>query len=1314
MKKYKQYKELNLPQIDKEMLQFWKDNNVFERSMKEREGNESFVFYEGPPSANGQPGIHHVLARSVKDTFCRYQTMKGKLVRRKAGWDTHGLPIELAVEKKLGITKEDIGKKISIEDYNEECKKTVMMYKDLWDDLTTRMGYWVDLENPYITYENSYIESVWYLLRRLYDKGLLYKGYTIQPYSPAAGTGLSSHELNQPGCYKEVKDTTAVAMFKVVRNEQSAFLFGNEQEDVRILAWTTTPWTLPSNTALTVGGKIQYVKVQTFNPYTAQPVSVVLAKDLVGKWFKTDGETLALEYKTGDKVLPYRHIATFAGEQLAGVRYEQLLPFGNAIESLDGATDAFRVILGDFVTTEDGTGVVHTAPSFGADDRKAAKANGIGTLTLVDKQGKFVDTVGEFSGRYVKNYTNEADYQDVDVDIAVKLKTEGYAFNVQKYAHNYPHCWRTDKPILYYPLDSWFVAASKLKERMFELNQTINWKPASTGEGRFGNWLKNLQDWNLSRSRYWGIPLPIWRAKDNTITPQKMNANEVVTLVESTLRQTFAAVDLWFDKQVDLQTYRPKNGGWTVSQVLEHIALTNQYLMILVDKGVDKSLKNVQETNVAEVWENYQFPQSKLSEVGLHQSFEWIRPEHMEPTGASSLAQVRETLQTQLAQCLAYLQQVRNGEGVAYRTTMTVNELGKIDVYEYLYFLAQHARRHLTQMLKNEAEWADTTVASLTEKCIGSLEQMATEIEKANKVLGLQQSVPADLHRPYIDNVVLVADNGERMQRETDLIDVWFDSGAMPYAQWHYPFENKELIDNALNRQGGEVAYPADFIAEGVDQTRGWFYTLHAIAVMCFDSVAYKNVVSNGLVLDKLGRKMSKRLGNAVDPFDTIDKNGADATRWYMLTNAQPWDDLRFDMDGLEEVRRSFFGTLYNTYNFFATYANVDGFDGSQKPLPLSERTELDRWIISLLNSLVKDVDADFANYEPTQAGRRIAEFVDKHLSNWYVRLGRRRFWSKGDFAKSESNNEKLAAYQTLYECLVTIAKLMSPIAPFFADRLYKDLNDTTNVEPHTSVHLAFFPQVNESAIDKALEQRMDYAQRLASLVLSLRKREKVRVRQPLQKMLIPILDSAFQTQIDKVKELILSEVNVKELEYVTDTSGMVKKRIKPNFKTLGKKLGGNMKAAQTLIEAFTQEQINQLEKTGVTMLQIAEATYELPAEDFSITSEDIEGWLVANDGALTVALDMTLTPMLEAEGTARELVNRIQNLRKDKDFDVTDRITLTLEKHDVLNQALAHFKDYICNEVLATSLELVDSLTAGDEVELFENTNLRLVVVRN
>jgi isoleucyl-tRNA synthetase len=1103
---YPTYKNLNLPEIDKDILRFWEEHDVFKQSIEQRDGAENFVFYEGPPSANGKPGIHHVIARTIKDLFCRYQTLKGKRVERKGGWDTHGLPIELNVEKELGITKEDIGKTITVDEYNQKCRETVMRFKDEWDDITRKMGYWVDLEHPYITFENNYIESVWWLLQRLYDKGLLYKGYTIQPYSPAAGTGLSSHELNLPGCYKEVSDTTVVAMFKVVKDEKSAFLYDSEDEDVRILAWTTTPWTLPSNTALTIGKNIEYVKIKTANPYTQQPVSVVLAQDLTGKWFggKNQPEVQASS-------------APIFSDQLEYVRYEPLLDFGNPIEPLLGTngygTEAYRVLIGDFVTTEDGTGVVHTAPSFGADDMRVAKSNGIGALTLVDKQGKFKDTVGEFSGRYVKNYTNDPAWENVDVDIAVHLKQSGKAFNVQKYVHNYPHCWRTDKPVLYYPLDSWFIRASAARERMYELNQTINWKPAATGDGRFGKWLENLQDWNLSRSRYWGIPLPIWRNADAT-----------------------------------------------------------------------------------------------------------------------------------------------------------------------------------------------------QEKCIGSVEELAQEIEKANAALGLQQNVPADLHRPYIDDVILVTDDGQPMRRELDLIDVWFDSGAMPYAQLHYPFENQDKF--AGN-------FPADFISEGVDQTRGWFYTLHAIATMVFDSVAFKNVLSTGLVLDAKGEKMSKTKGNVANPFEIIAQYGADATRWYMMSNTDPWENLKFSTDGIVESRNKFFGTLFNTYNFFAMYAGIDKFVMDEHHvMPYEERPELDRWIISKLYHLVADFREAMDDYEPTKACRAIENFVDEHLSNWYVRLSRRRFWKA---STDDDGKDKTAAYQTLFECLMVVSQLSSPVAPFFADWMYRNLTAPLRDKAkaagtplrHESVHLGDLTQPDSTKVDAALEQRMDYAQRICSLALSLRKREKLRVRQPLQKILLPILDPSFQEQVDAVADLIKAEINVKEIEYVTDTSGIITKKAKPNFKTLGKRLGKAMKAAADVIAGLSQEQINAFERSKTLAITVEGQAFDLEPEDLDVVTEDIPGWMVATDGEITVALDVTLTPELEAEGAARDLVNRIQNIRKERDYNVTDRIVVTVERHELVAPAIAQFSVYIMGETLADELNLTDELADGEAVELAGDVTVRIQVER-
>ena len=1097
MPQYREFKKLDLPTIDQEILAFWNVENIFQKSIEERSINRPFVFYEGPPSANGKPGIHHVMARTVKDLFCRYHTMKGERVERKGGWDTHGLPVELKVEKELGITKDDIGSKISVEEYNHECRVAVMHFKQMWEDLTRKMGYWADLDNPYMTFENEYIESVWNLLKKLHDKGLLYKGYTIQPYSPAAGTGLSSHELNMPGAYKDVSDTSAVAQFELIRDKQSTNIFeGNAAGGLYIIAWTTTPWTLPSNVALAVGKKISYVKVATYNPYTKEPVNIILAEDLLSKWFKPEQAEADYEsFDSGDKIIPYKILGHYGGHDLEGVNYHQLLPY---VQPDNG--DAFKVVIGDFVSTSDGTGIVHIAPSFGADDMRVGKQYGLGSLTLVDKQGKFVEEVTDYAGRYVKNYKDEPDYRDVNVDISIKLKQENKAFNVQKYKHNYPHCWRTDKPILYYPLDSWFIKASACRERMVALNNTINWKPSHTGEKRFGNWLENLQDWNLSRSRYWGTPLPLWRTEDGT-----------------------------------------------------------------------------------------------------------------------------------------------------------------------------------------------------EELCIGSITELEDEIKRANQALGLNQEVPKDLHKPFIDKVILVSRDGQEMRREMDLIDVWFDSGSMPFAQWHYPMKNEDIFKNN---------YPADFICEGVDQTRGWFYSLHAIGSMVMDDVAFKNVVSTGLVLDKDGVKMSKRLGNVVDPFETLSKYGADATRWYMMTNAQPWDNLKFDISGVEEVRRKFFGTLYNTYSFFALYANIDEFEFEQAYIPLEERTEIDRWIISLLNSLIAEVDQQYSDYEPTNAGRAVQAFVEDHLSNWYVRLCRRRFW-KGDYTQ-----DKIAAYQTLYECLETISILMAPIAPFFGDWLFRNLNETSKRVKHSSVHLALIPQSNESSIDKSLEERMDYAQRISSLVLSLRKKESIRVRQPLKKILLPILDQRFKEQVQSVEDLILSEVNIKEIDYITDTSGVIKKRIKPNFKTLGRKLGKDMKAAAQVISGFDQSQIAEIEKSGIHKLIIGDVNYNLSLEDFEISADEIPGWQVASDGDITVALDITITEILKSEGIARELVNRIQNIRKQSDFDVTDRIRVTLSDHQLVQDAVSSFSDYIKSEVLADQLNL-NQENEGEQVELVDDVMINVLATR-
>lgn len=1092
--KYQEYNQLNLPQIEQEMLQHWEQYQAFEKSVEVREGATPFVFYEGPPSANGLPGIHHVISRTLKDLVCRYKTMQGFQVKRKGGWDTHGLPVELGVEKMLGITKKDIGSKISVAEYNDTCRSEVLKYKDKWDDLTRKMGYWVDLKDPYITFDNNYIESLWWALKTLYNKGYLYKSVSIQPYSPAAGTGLSSAELNQPGTYKNVKDTTIVAMFKAVASEKSQFLLdaaGNGE--VFFLAWTTTPWTLPSNLGLTVGGNIDYVLVKTFNQYTHLPINIVMAKDLLGKYFKPEGENADFDaYKEGDKIIPWKILASFKGAALENIRYEQLLPYAQPEEG-----DPFRVILGDFVTTEDGTGIVHTAPAFGADDNRVGKKNNIGILTLVDREGKFTDNVGEFSGRYVKNYKDDPDYKDVDVDIAVKLKKENRAFKVEKYEHSYPHCWRTHKPVLYYPLDAWFIKTTAKKDRMVELNKTINWKPAFTGTGRFGNWLENMVDWNLSRSRYWGTPLPIWRTEDGT-----------------------------------------------------------------------------------------------------------------------------------------------------------------------------------------------------EEKCIGGIEELNAEIRKANEVLGgdvnksfLHDGI-LDLHKPYVDEIILVSDSGKPMRREPDLVDVWFDSGAMPYAQWHYPFENQDFINKGS-------AFPADFIAEGVDQTRGWFYTLHVLGVLLFDSVAYKTVVSNGLVLDQFGEKMSKSRGNVVDPFDTIAKFGADATRWYLITNASPWDSLKFDIKGIGEAQRKLFGTLYNTYNFFAMYANLDNFTFKEAYIPLEERPEIDRWIISVLNTLVKDVTSYYDDYEPTQAGRAIERFVDEQLSNWYVRLCRRRFW-KGDY-----EHDKISAYQTLYECLEKITQLMAPVSPFFTDWLFNNLNKVTGRVQADSIHHTDFPVVNEAAIDADLEERMQLAQDISSLVLSLRKKVNIKVRQPLQKILIPVANAKMQEQIEKVADLIKSEVNVKGIDYLTETEGFIKKKIKPNFKSLGQKMGAKMKSVAAAINAFTVADIATIEREGHFTLQIDGEQLEIQLSDVEIISEDIPGWTVANKGALTVALDITITPQLQDEGNARELVNRIQKIRKDSDFALTDRIDVTIQSPEALRSAIVSYNDYICTEILADSLELVAQLHDGTEIEV-------------
>ena len=1129
--KFPEYKGLNLPNVAKEMLEYWAENSIFEKSVTTREGNKPFVFFEGPPSANGLPGVHHVLARAIKDIFPRYKTMKGFQVKRKAGWDTHGLPIELGVEKELGITKEDIGKTISVEEYNAACRKAVMRYTDIWNDLTQKMGYWVNMDDPYVTYEPKYMESVWWLLKQIYEKNLMYKGYTIQPYSPKAGTGLSSHELNQPGTYQDVTDTTVVAQFKAINETLPNFL--QNEGELYFLAWTTTPWTLPSNTALTVGSKIEYVLVDTFNQYTFEPTKVILAKKLVGKQFggknsfKVDTTEELKEYTSGNKKIPFYVVKEFVGKDLVGIRYEQLLQY---VLPNDNPQDAFRVISGDFVTTEDGTGIVHTSPTFGADDALVAKQatpeippmlikdENDNLVPLVDLQGKFVKELGEFGGKYVKNEyykDGEAPEKSIDVELAIKLKEENKAFKVEKYKHSYPNCWRTDKPILYYPLDSWFIKVTDVKERMHELNKTINWKPASTGEGRFGNWLANANDWNLSRSRYWGIPLPIWRTED------------------------------------------------------------------------------------------------KKEEICI-----------------GSVAELKAEIQKSV-------------------------EAGII----------------------SEDIYADFEVGNMTDENYASL----------------------DLHKNIVDQIILVSPSGKPMQRESDLIDVWFDSGSMPYAQWHYPFENKELIDE-------NKSFPADFIAEGVDQTRGWFYTLHAIGTMIFDSVAYKNVVSNGLVLDKNGQKMSKRLGNAADPFETLDTYGADATRWYMISNANPWDNLKFDKEGIEEVKRKFFGTLYNTYSFFTLYTNIDGFSYSEEDISLNERPELDRWILSELHSLIQKVDKFYEEYEPTKAARAISDFTQDYLSNWYVRLSRRRFW-KGDYQQ-----DKISAYQTLYTCMVTIAKIAAPIAPFFMDKLYLDLNAVSKKETFESIHLAHFPVFKDSFIDKALERKMEDAQTISSLVLSLRAKEKIKVRQPLQKIMIPVESKEQKSSILAVANLIKHEVNIKEIVLLEDASDILVKQIKPNFKTLGPKFGKEMKFIANAIRNFTKEDIAKIEFNEKIAIELEGKIINLDLSDVEISSKDIEGWLVANEGSITVALDVTISEELRKEGVARELINRIQNARKDKGLEVTDRIKLTVLKFEDLEESINNNKEYIMSETLTDELVFVDQLIDGSEIE-FDTIKSKILI---
>ena len=1115
--KYREYKQLDLAQIADEILASWNQESTFQKSISNREGKTPFVFYEGPPSANGMPGIHHVISRTLKDLVCRYKTMQGFQVNRKGGWDTHGLPVELGVEKLLGITKEDIGKSISVEEYNATCRREVLKFKDKWDEVTQKMGYWVDLEHPYITFENNYIETLWWCLKELYKKGYLYESVSIQPYSPAAGTGLSSHELNQPGTYKDVKDTSATVMFKVVKNDKNKFLFKTSfADEIFFLAWTTTPWTLPSNLGLTVGANIEYSLIKTFNPYTHLPISAILATVLIPNYFKSEAENISFDdYKEGDKLIPWQKVATFKGSELEGISYEQLMPFeANSLEKIQEITpgaEPFKIITGDFVTTEDGTGIVHTAPAFGADDFKAGQKNNLGILTLVDREGKFVHGVGEFSGRYVKDYKDDPHYVDVNVDIAVKLKKENRAFKVEKFEHNYPHCWRTDKPVIYYPLDAWFIKTTAVKDRMIELNNTINWKPASTGTGRFGNWLENMVDWNLSRSRFWGTPLPIWRTEDGD-----------------------------------------------------------------------------------------------------------------------------------------------------------------------------------------------------EEKCIGSIDELKSEIKKsfdagvliADKKTDLKSEIDemvADLHKPFVDNITLASSEGKPMKRVPDLVDVWFDSGAMPYAQWHFPFENKDQF---------EKNFPADFICEGVDQTRGWFYTLHSLAVLLFDSVAYKNVVSNGLVLDKNGNKMSKRVGNVVDPFETLEIFGPDATRWYLITNASPWDSLKFDTEGIKEVQRKFFGTLYNTYQFFALYANVDCFDFKEKLIPVNERPEMDQWIISVLNSLIKEVTKSLDDYEPTQAGRAIEYFLNEQLSNWYVRLCRRRFWKPIDKNNPSGEKDKISAYQTLYECLQVISGLIAPIAPFFADWLFKNLNTVTEQISANSIHLTDFPETDNTLINADLEGRMKLAQDISSLILSLRKKVNIKVRQPLQKVIIPAIDADFENRIRQVENIIKSETNIKEVEILPADNNFIKKKAKANFKTLGKKLGPKMKWAAEKIVNLNDVEINKiLENDYILNPNTEEEPIVISSEDIEVSTNEIPGFEVAVKGNLTVALDLIISDQLKKEGFAREFINRIQNVRKERNFELTDKILLNIEEKGVIKDIVTEFNEYIRAEILASKIEFSSKIVDGTTIDVNNDT---------
>ena len=1270
-KQFKEYKTFDLSQINKEIQKRWEEDDTFHKSMSTRVGKPTFVFYEGPPSANGMPGIHHVMARAIKDIFCRYKTMQGFLVKRKAGWDTHGLPVELGVEKMLGITKEDIGKTISVAEYNAACRKEVMKYTKEWEELTRQMGYWVNMDDPYITYDSRYIETLWWLLKQIYNKGLLYKGYTIQPYSPAAGTGLSSHELNQPGCYRDVKDTTATAQFKVIRNEKSEFIFKGVETDLYFLAWTTTPWTLPSNTALAVGSKITYVKVRSYNPYTGIPITVILAKDLINNHFNPKNAELEMDaYETGAKAIPFKILGEYTGANLVGIKYEQLIPFVKP----DG--DAFQVIPGDFVTTDDGTGIVHIAPTFGADDDRVAKQAGIVPLIMVDKEGKrqaMVDRTGKFyhiedlDEDWAKEYVNEEVYRDyagryvknayddtlteadatLDIDLSVMLKKENKAFKVEKHEHNYPHCWRTDKPILYYPLDSWFIKTTAVKDRMIELNKTINWKPESTGTGRFGNWLENLVDWNLSRSRYWGTPLPIWRTEDGTEEICIGSTKELIEEIEKSVATGF-------------MTENPYKGfeiGNNSQDNYEKIDLHRPYVDDIVLVSVSGK-KMFRELDLIDVW----FDSGAMPYAQAHYPFETSLPPTPEaPSNSPQGGEQAPKYQTARASIYPLLKELvdKQKENPTEAEEFLWNNLrGK--KLEGFKFRRQHI---IDQFIADFICLEKQLIVEVDGKIHNLPENQILDAERTNRLNELGYKVIRFTNEEVFGNIEGVLDS------------ILAECNSLP------------LGGRVGDGADGAFVFPADFIAEGVDQTRGWFFTLHAIATMIMDDVSFKNIISNGLVLDKNGNKMSKRLGNGIDPFAAIEKFGSDPLRWYMITNAQPWDNLKFDINGVDEVRRKFFGTLYNTYSFFSLYANIDGFTYSEDEVPVVNRPELDRWILSLLNSLIKQVGECYETYEPTRAGRFISDFVTENLSNWFVRLSRKRYWG------GQMTTDKLSAYQTLYTCLVKVAKLAAPIAPFFSDQLYTDLNKITGKEPDQSIHLANFPDYDEKLIEKDLEERMDIAQKVSSMVLGLRRKEKLKVRQPLAKIIVPVMNDLFKKQMEAVESIILSEINVKEIDYITESEGVIKKKIKANFKTLGPKYGKQMKQVANAISEMTQHEINTIESNGNFEIMLEQSPLQILIEDVEIITEDIPGWLVANEGNITVALDIHLTDDLRHEGLAREFVNRIQNIRKESDFEVTDKINVLIKKHDSFNEALIKHRDYISAQTLAASLQLVDQL---------------------